>query len=216
MLGKSRMNDNGSVRVCIVEGQMLFRTALAEVLALDPHVSVVGSAASFPFPGLAALRPGVVVVDLDVPSFSLAEAMRQVRKDSPGSRVCVLSVHLRPEIVQRCLAMGAGGFVAKDVSTADFVAAVKLVGSGAIYVDPRIPIDVGGLRPRRPRSSSTLSHRELEVIRLIAEGYSNKEISTQLDLSDKTVKNHVSNILAKLSISARAEAAAYAIKSGLC
>jgi DNA-binding NarL/FixJ family response regulator len=210
------MNNNGSVRVCIVEGQMLFRTALADALSLDPHVSVIGSAAGFPIPGLALLRPNVVVVDLDVPSFSLGEAMRQVRKDSPGTRLCVLSVHLRPEIVQRCLAVGASGYIAKDIATVDFVRAVKLIGAGASYIDPRIPIDLDGVRPRRPRRTSTLSYRELEVIRLIAEGYSNKEISTQLDLSDKTVKNHVSNILAKLSISARAEAAAYAIKTGIC
>jgi DNA-binding NarL/FixJ family response regulator len=210
------MNNNGPLRVCIVEGQMLFRTALADALSIDPLISVVGSATGFPVPGLALLRPGVIVVDLDVPSFSLGEAMRQIRKDSPASRVCVLSVHLRPEIVQRCLAIGASGFIAKDIATVEFVRAVKLVAAGATYIDPRIPIDVDGLRPRRPRRTSTLSHREVEVIRLIAEGYSNKEISTQLDLSDKTVKNHVSNILAKLSISARAEAAAYAIKSGIC
>ena len=210
------MNNNGPLRVCIVEGQMLFRTALADALSIDPLISVVGSATGFPVPGLALLRPGVIVVDLDVPSFSLGEAMRQIRKDSPASRVCVLSVHLRPEIVQRCLAIGASGFIAKDIATVEFVRAVKLVAAGATYIDPRIPIDVDGLRPRRPRRTSTLSHREVEVIRLIAEGYSNKEISTQLDLSDKTVKNHVSNILAKLSISARAEAAAYAKKSGIC
>ena len=209
------MNNNGSVRVCIVEGQMLFRTALADTLSLDPQITVVGSAAGFPIPGLTLLRPNLVIVDLDVPSFSLGEAMRQVRKDSPATRVCVLSVHLRPEIVQRCLAVGAGGYVAKDIATAEFIRAVKLVAAGASYIDPRIPIDVDGIRPRRPRRTSTLSHRELEVIRLIAEGYSNKAISTQLDLSDKTVKNHVSNILKALQVNSRTEAAMKAVKSRL-
>jgi DNA-binding NarL/FixJ family response regulator len=210
------MSNNGSVRVCIVEGQMLFRTAIIDALASELEISVVASAIAFPIPNLAALRPGVIVVDLDVPSFSLAEAMRYVRSESPQSRICVMSVHLRPEVVQRCLAVGASAYIAKDVSTAEFVRAVKLVGAGGSYVDPRIPVAFDGARPRRTRRSSTLSYRETEVIRLIASGLSNKEISSHLDLSDKTVKNHVSNILAKLSISARAEAAAYAIRAGIC
>jgi len=210
------MNNHGNVRVCIVEGQMLFRTALADALATDPSFVLVGSAASVPIAHLAALRPSVIVVDLDVPSFSLAEAMRHFRSESPKSRICVLSVHLPPEIAQRCLALGASAYIAKDVAPAEFLRAVKLAAAGTAYVDPRIPLDPGGIRPRRMRRTSILSYRELEVIRLIAEGYSNKEISTHLDLSDKTVKNHVSNILAKLSLSARAEAAAYAIKAGIC
>jgi DNA-binding NarL/FixJ family response regulator len=195
---------------------MLFLNAIVEALAADVDISVVSSGAAFPIPNLAALRPAVIVVDLDVPSFSLAEAMRFVRAESPQSRLCVMSVHLRPEVVQRCLAVGASAYVAKDVSQAEFVRAIRLVGAGAFYVDPRIPVAVEGLRARRTRRSSTLSFRETEVIRLIASGLSNKEISSHLDLSDKTVKNHVSNILAKLSISARAEAAAYAIRSGIC
>jgi DNA-binding NarL/FixJ family response regulator len=210
------MSNNGSLRVCIVEGQMLFRTAIIDALASELEIAVVASAAAFPVPNLAALRAAVIVVDLDVPTFSLAEAMRYVRTESPRSRLCVMSVHLRPEIVQRCLAVGASGYVAKDVSTADFVSAIKLIGAGGSYVDPRIPVTFDGARARRTRRTSALSHRETEVIRLIASGLSNKEISSHLDLSDKTVKNHVSNILAKLSISARAEAAAYAIRAGIC
>jgi DNA-binding NarL/FixJ family response regulator len=210
------MSNNGPVRICIVEGQVLFRTALVDALASEPTLDVVASAAAFPIPHLAALRPTVILVDLDVPSFSLAEAMRSVRAESPQSRLCVMSVHLRPEVVQRCLAVGASAYIAKDVSTESFVAALRAVGAGEWYVDPRIPVTHAGTRPRRLRRSSTLSHRETDVIRLIASGLSNKEISSHLDLSDKTVKNHVSNILAKLSISARAEAAAYAIRAGIC
>ena len=210
------MNNYAIVRVCLVEGQMLFRTALADALATDPSFWIAGSAAGIPVPQLASMRPTLIVVDLDVPSFSLAEAMRHFRAESPASRVCVLSVHLRPEIVQRCFALGASAYIAKDVATNEFLRALKLAASGTTYVDPRIPLDPAGTRPRRARRTSVLSYREVEVIRLIAEGFSNKQISTHLDLSDKTIKNHVSNILAKLSLSARAEAAAYAIKSGIC
>jgi DNA-binding NarL/FixJ family response regulator len=123
----------------------------------------------------------------------------------------------QPEIMQRCLAAGAEGYIIKDVTPAELMRAVKMVAGGDAYVDPRV---AGGLLRRRSLSNGRpdldeLSVRETEVIRLIAEGLSNKEISARLSLSEKTVKNHISRIFSKLNIYARAQAAVHAIKIGL-
>lgn len=120
--------------------------------------------------------------------------------------------------MQRCLAAGAEGYIVKDVTPAELLRAVKMVAEGDTYVDPRV---AGGLLRRRSISNGRpdldeLSVRETEVVRLIAEGLSNKEISARLGLSEKTVKNHISRIFSKLNICARAQAAVHAIRMGIC
>ena len=127
---------------------------------------------------------------------------------------------MRPqaELMQRCLAAGAEGYIVKDVTPAELLRAVKMVAEGDTYVDPRV---AGGLLRRRSISNGRpdldeLSVRETEVVRLIAEGLSNKEISARLGLSEKTVKNHISRIFSKLNICARAQAAVHAIRMGIC
>jgi len=127
-------------------------------------------------------------------------------------------MRLQAELMQRCLAAGAEGYIVKDVTPAELLRAVKMVADGETYVDPRV---AGGLLRRRSISNGRpdldeLSVRETEVIRLIAKGLSNKEISGRLNLSEKTVKNHISRIFSKLNICARAQAAVHAIRMGFC
>ncbi len=119
--------------------------------------------------------------------------------------------------MQRCLSAGADGYVVKDILPVELIRAVKSVAAGHNYVDPRV---AGGVLKRRSGgygrgAQNELSVRETEIIRLIARGMSNKEISGKLHLSEKTVKNHISRIFAKLNISARTQAAVHAIKTGL-
>jgi two-component system NarL family response regulator len=120
-----------------------------------------------------------------------------------------------PELVHRCMSASAEGFIMKDVMPAELAAAVKMVAEGHSYVDPRA---AGKLLRNRGASRGDffdLSNRELDIIKLVAEGLSNKEISSRLHLSEKTVKNHMGRIFSKLNISARSQAAIYAIKNGL-
>jgi DNA-binding NarL/FixJ family response regulator len=157
------------------------------------------------------------LLDLDGRAVELTEALALCRQAAPQARVCVLSMRPQPELMQRCLAAGAEGYIIKDVTPAELMRAVKMVAAGETYVDPRV---AGGLLRRRSMSNGRpdldeLSVRETEVIRLIAEGLSNKEISARLNLSEKTVKNHISRIFSKLNIFARAQAAVHAIKIGL-
>ncbi len=140
-----------------------------------------------------------------------------LREQAPQAKVCVLSTHIQPEVMQRCLSAGADGYVVKDILPVELIRAVKSVAGGQAYVDPRV---AGGVLKRRSGgygrgAQNELSVRETEIIRLIARGMSNKEISGKLHLSEKTVKNHISRIFAKLNISARTQAAVHAIKTGL-
>jgi len=205
------------IRVIVIEGQALFGKALCQVLSSDPELEVVGDAENIAAAPLRGLRPDLIVMDLDGHAVDIAEAMRKCREAVPSARVCVLSTHVQPEVMQRCLTAGADGYIVKDITPIELIRAVKSVAGGSSYVDPRI---AGGVLRRRSMLNgrpdlNELSAREGEVIRLIAGGLSNKEISYQLKLSEKTVKNHISRIFSKLNISARTQAAVYAIRSGL-
>ena len=206
-----------SVRVMVIEAQALFAKALCQVFASDSMLEVVGDADSIMSAQLKSLRPDLIVLDLDGHSADIGEALRRCREVLPNSRVCILSTHVQPEVMQRCLTAGADGYVVKDITPNELIRAVKTVASGSSYVDPRI---AGGVLRRRSMLNgrpdlNELSSREGDVIRLIAQGLSNKEISYQLKLSEKTVKNHISRIFSKLNICARTQAAVYAIRSGL-
>jgi DNA-binding NarL/FixJ family response regulator len=205
------------IRLYVIEGQVLFGKALCQVFAVEPDISIVGDADSVSAQALTKARPDLILLDLDGRAVELTEALALCRQAAPQARVCVLSMRPQPELMQRCLAAGAEGYIIKDVTPAELMRAVKMVAAGETYVDPRV---AGGLLRRRSMSNGRpdldeLSVRETEVIRLIAEGLSNKEISARLNLSEKTVKNHISRIFSKLNIFARAQAAVHAIKIGL-
>jgi DNA-binding NarL/FixJ family response regulator len=205
------------VRIVVVAGQDIFGKALCQLLSLDAQLEVVGDAQSVMQAPLRQLYPDLVVFDLDGQLLKVDEAMAYCRKHAPDARVCLLSTQLQPEVLQRCLAAGARGYIIKDVSPTELIRALKIVASGSSYVDPRI---AGELLSRRRSGNGKayvyeLTRRENEVICLIAEGLSNKEISDRLRLSDKTVKNHVSHIFSKLNINTRSQAAVHAIRAGL-
>lgn len=206
-----------TVRLYVIEGQVLFGKALCQVFSQDPNINIVGDSENVYSAALAKARPDLILLDLDGGSIEVGEALSVCKEAAPQARVCVLSMRPQPEMMQCCLAAGAEGYVIKDVTPAELIRAVKIVASGETYVDPRV---AGGLLRRRSMSNgrpdlNELSVRETEVIRLIAEGLSNKEISSRLNLSEKTIKNHVSRIFSKLGIYARTQAAVHAIKMGL-
>jgi DNA-binding NarL/FixJ family response regulator len=207
-----------SVRVIIVERHALFGKALNQVLSSSGDFEVICDVDSITAAPLRTTRPDLIVLDFDGHNVEIGQTMRVCREMAPQARVCVLSAHIVPEVMQRCLAAGADAFIVKDVSPNELVQALTMVSNGIPYVDPRI---AGGLLRRRPAGTgrtsnhNTLSTRETEIIRLIAGGMSNKEIGVALGLSEKTVKNNISRIFSKLNINARTQAAVHAIKTGL-
>jgi DNA-binding NarL/FixJ family response regulator len=204
-------------RTLIIEGQALFAKALAQVLTLDPSIQVVGDADSVTEASVRAARPDLILIDIDGNNLDLVESVQISRTAAPNVKICALSMHVQPDVMQRCLNAGVDGFVVKDVTPNEFLRAVKSVAGGETYVDPRI---AGRLLRRRSSNSrypdpADLSMREIEVVRLIVAGMSNKEISASLHLSEKTIKNHVSRIFTKFNCTARTQAAVYALRSGL-
>jgi DNA-binding NarL/FixJ family response regulator len=209
--------DEKQLRTFVIERQALIAKALHSFLNQNALIRVVGDAPSVRVEDMQRTRPDLIVYGLDNATHDVTEALALARSVVPNVRFCVLSSYANPDVMQRSIASGADGFVVKDVSPGELDVAFRVLASGASYVDPRV---AGGMLKRRYVSSepgsaiSELTAREADILRLIATGFSNKEISTKLKLSEKTIKNYVSRIFSKLNVTARTQAAVYAIKAG--
>jgi DNA-binding NarL/FixJ family response regulator len=205
-----------SIRLYVIESQKLFGKALCQVLELDEDITIVGDSHTVDRQSLINAQPDLIILDLDG-GMDLIDGITVCRRAVPQARICVISMRTQAELMQRSLAAGAEGYIVKDVTPAELLSAVKIVAEGDTYADPRV---AGGLLRRSiasgRREIEELSARETEVVRLIAEGLSNKEISSRMNLSEKTIKNHISRIFSKLNINGRAQAAVHAIRMGLC
>jgi DNA-binding NarL/FixJ family response regulator len=199
------MLQRRTVRVFLIEPEQVVVDAVRFVLERDPTIVVVGWSHDPEAHAIAELRPDVIFLDADSLTMDVEAAIGACERASPQSRVLVVSAQHRAGAMQRALAAKANAYVAKDTSPATFVEIVHMVASGESYADPRI---AGAMLRRR-------SVRVHEIVRLIADGLSNREIGRRLTLSEKTVKNHVSHVLAKLKVTARSGVAVYAVRNGL-
>ena len=207
----------------LVDDHDLFRSGLRSLLE-EQGLQVVGEADN----GREALRlvgelaPDVVVMDLKMPGLTGVETTRQVTSIAPRTRVVVLTISVDDDDVMDAVVAGACGYLLKDSSIDTLIAGIRAAASGESLISPQIATKV--LQQLRAQTADTtaaktirteLSERELEVLRLIANGKDNAEIARELFISPKTVKNHISNILMKLQIENRIQAAVYAVRSGL-
>ena len=211
------------LRVLLVDDHDLFRTGLRNLLE-DEGVIVVGEAGT----GNEALRmveelaPDVVVMDLNMPGMTGVEATRQIASVAPLARVLVLTISDQDADVMDAILAGACGYLLKDASIGDLMQGIRSASVGESLISPTIASKVlQRVRASSPlpdiaaRIQAQLSDREIEVLKLIANGRDNADIAGQLYISPKTVKNHISNILMKLQIENRIQAAVYAVRSGL-
>ena len=215
MSARWSLGPRRSVRVVLIERLPLVVRALRHVLSQDPLIEVVADLAE---PGdalIATLRPDIILIDIDELLVPIEEAIGACERASPQSRICALSAQHRPRVMQRALAAKADAYIAKDTAPATLLEIVHSVAGGEFYADPRIAGAILRRRSGRTADVSDLSSRENEIVRLIAEGLSNREIGKRLTLSEKTVKNHVSHILSKLKVNARSGVAVYAVRNGL-
>lgn len=212
------------VRVIVVDDHDLFRTGLASLLSAEPGIEVVGQASGGKMGVRLAgeLRPDVVLMDLRMPDLSGPEATRQIVEHDPSARVLALTVASTDADVAGALHAGACGFLAKDTPIDNLVVAIHAASSGAAWLSPRAAeVVLGRIRSVSPEQESELSPvqqlspRELDVLRLISAGLGNAEIASTLGISPRTVKNHVSNLLAKLGLPSRVQAAVYAVRQGM-
>ena len=213
-----------TIRVVVADDQEVVRAGFAALLDTQPDIAVVGTAAD----GAEAVllsrehRPDLVLMDVRMPGMDGIEATRQLLADGGGPRVLVLTTFDLDEYVYDALAAGAGGFLLKDVTAERLFDAVRVVAAGEALLAPAVTRRLIGefarLRPRRPSSPgplASLTARETEVLRLVAEALTNAEIAERLVVSEETVKTHVSRVLGKLGLRDRTQAVVVAYESGL-
>ena len=213
----------GKYRILIAEDEMIVREALRFLLSLNPDFEVVGEAGD----GREAVRlteilkPQLVLMDLSMPKTDGLNALKEVKARLPKTKVLVLTVHKDEELVMATLEMGADGYALKDSTYSELTVAINNVLNGKYYICPGISEKVieGYLDGRRALKASspwmTLTPREREVLKLIAEGYKAREIANYLYISPKTVEVHRSNLMKKLNISTNAGLVAFSLKKGL-
>jgi len=212
---------NEPITVLIVDDHAVVRQGVRAFLETQPDITVVGEAAS----GEEAVRlvaeqvPDVVLMDLVMPGLDGVEATRRVRRVSPRTQVIVLTSYHDDEHIFPAIRAGASSYLLKDVGPKELADAVRKAARGEAVLHPRVAArvvrELRGARHDVPNPFTELSDREMEVLRLIAEGLSNAEIAQRLVISEKTVKSHVSNILSKLHLADRTQAAIFAWREGV-
>jgi NarL family two-component system response regulator LiaR len=215
--------DRTRIRVLLVDDHDLFRTGLASLLSAEADIEVVAQASGGQMCVRLAdeLHPNVVLMDIRMEDLSGIEATRQIVERHPEIRVLALTVASAESEVTAILRAGACGFLAKDTEIDSVVVAIRAAASGAAWLSPKAAQLVLGrirseavARPPDTNRIDQLSSREREVLSLIATGRGNAEIAGELNISPRTVKNHVSSILTKLGVPSRVQAAVYAVRNG--
>lgn len=209
------------IRVLIADDHAVLRAGLRMLLEVQRDMAVAGEAGD----GAGALQqarelqPDVILMDLTMPGMPSGDAIRQVLRASPKSRVLVLTMHDDPAYLASAMAAGAAGYVVKKVADSELLSAIRAVHAGRTFVDLTQSLDtpsrtVGTGRPESARPKD-LSRREREVLRLLAQGYSNQQIATRINVSVKTVETHRTRLSEKLGLKGRAELYRFAVESGI-
>ncbi len=216
-----KVSANQPITVLIVDDHTVVRQGVRAFLETQSDIRVIGEAAS----GEEAVRlaaehvPDVVLMDLVMPGMDGVEATRRVKRVSPRTQIIVLTSYHDDEHIFPAIRAGAISYLLKDVAPDELADAIRKAARGEAILHPRVAArviqEIHALPPEPPTPFAELTERELEVLRLIAEGLSNAEIAERLVISEKTVKSHVSNILSKLHLADRTQAAVYAWKEGL-
>jgi DNA-binding NarL/FixJ family response regulator len=216
---KTGISKTGMIRVLLVDDHQVVRRGLRTFLEIQDDIEVVGEAADGA-EGVARaeeLKPDVVLMDVKMPGTDGIEALRKLRELANPAKVLIVTSFTEQRTVVPALRAGASGYVYKDVDPEALGGAIRSVHAGHVLLQPEV---AGALLAQDAPSNgtgrgSTLTEREREVLGLIADGRSNREIARALVLSEKTVKTHVSNILMKLDLADRTQAALWAVRHGL-
>jgi len=207
------MDKTKPIRVLLAEDHEVVRDGLAAIIDYQADMTVVGHACNGEeaVERFAELQPDITLMDLRMPGMGGAPAIEAIRKKFGDARIIVLTTYDGDENIYRALKAGARGYLLKDSGKDDLLSAIRAVHEGRSYVPPEIATRL----VTRTQSGAPLTTREIEVLQLIAEGKSNKEIGAALFISEGTVKTHVNSIHEKLSVSDRTEAVIVALKRGI-
>jgi DNA-binding NarL/FixJ family response regulator len=209
------------LRIFLADDHAVVREGLKALINSQPDMQVIGEAED----GRAAcqwardLQPDIVILDVSMPHLNGAQAAEQLKRVCPNARVLALTVHEDTGYLRQLLEAGAAGYVLKRSAAEELIRAIRIVAAGGVYLDPNL---AGKVVDRFVRKQSTndalqgsdLSDRETEVLRLVAQGYSNKEIAAQLNISIKTVETYKARSIEKLGLHSRVEIVRYALQQG--
>ena len=208
-----------SIRVMIADDHQLVRQGLAALLSVKPGFEVVGQAKS----GVEAielawsLEPDIILMDLLMPGMNGIDATREIKSKNPDARILIITSFAEDENVYQAIKAGALGYLLKDSSPKELLQAIDDVHNGRMSLHPNIALKLIDELNRPTESKTTeepLTEREVEVLKLVAKGHSNQEIADKLVVSERTIGAHVSNILSKLHLANRTQAALYALRKG--
>lgn len=208
------------IRVMITDDHSLIREGLKQLLEFDGSIEVVGEASN----GVECLEklekcnPEVLLLDINMPEKNGIEVLKQMKVEDSKVRVLILTVHNEMDYLMKAVDIGVDGYILKDSESAELKKAIKAVRDGENYIQPSLIPALNSQLLNRDTDKdkiSLLTNRELEVLVQVANGMFNKEIATNLNISERTVKNHISNIFRKIDVSDRTQAAVFAIKNNI-
>lgn len=208
------------IRVMITDDHSLIREGLKQLLEFDGSIEVVGEASN----GVECLEklekcnPEVLLLDINMPEKNGIEVLKQMKVEDSKVRVLILTVHNEMDYLMKAVDIGVDGYILKDSESAELKKAIKAVRDGENYIQPSLIPALNSQLLNRDTDKdkiSLLTNRELEVLVQVANGMFNKEIATNLNISERTVKNHISNIFKKIDVSDQTQAAVFAIKNNI-
>jgi DNA-binding NarL/FixJ family response regulator len=210
-------------KIVIAEDHTILREGLRMLLSSNPAFEVVGEAQDGleAIRSVEALKPDLILMDLSMPRMNGVGAIQEIKKQSPSTKILVLTVHKTEEYILTTLKAGADGYILKDATHGELMLAIDNIFSGKSYLSPGISEKVieGYLEGRKSIKSSTswdtLTQREREILKMIAEGYKNKDIADYLCISAKTVEKHRANLMKKLDLHSASSLTAFAMEKGL-
>lgn len=204
----------------IADDHSLIREGLKQLLEFDGSIEIVGEASN----GVECLEklsessPEVLLLDINMPEKNGIEVLKQMKEDQSPIKVLILTVHNEMEYLMKAVDIGVDGYILKDSESSELKKAIKAVRNGENYIQPSLIPALNSQLLNRDTDKdkiSLLTNRELEVLVQVANGMFNKEIATNLNISERTVKNHISNIFKKIDVSDRTQAAVFAIKNNI-
>lgn len=208
------------INVMIVDDHSLIREGLKQLLEFDGTIKVVGEASN----GIECLEkiiicnPDVLLLDINMPEMNGIEVLKKMKADGTQIKVLILTVHNEMDYLMKAVDIGVDGYILKDSESSELKKAIRAVKDGENYIQPSLIPALNSQLVNRDFDKdliSSLTNRELEVLVQVANGMFNKEIATNLNISERTVKNHISNIFKKIDVSDRTQAAVFAIKNNI-
>ncbi|WP_026908912.1 response regulator [Paucisalibacillus globulus] len=226
------MSFEKTVSIVLIDDHKLFREGVKRILEFEPSFDVVaeGDDGSMAAKLVKDYNPDVILMDINMPNMNGVQATAELVRNHPNSKVIILSIHDDESYVTHALKTGAQGYLLKEMDSNSLIEAIKVVSEGGSYLHPKVThnlvqeyrrlaketvaVGVGSSRIEYHRPLHLLTKRECEVLQLLADGKSNRAVAESLYISEKTVKNHVSNILQKMNVNDRTQAVVSAIRKG--